>query len=108
MRKPSARGRRDGTLTGGNLTLTGSASLAGGTVNGSQSLMTNGTTTVSGVTIGGTVVWDNTNTVIQSGGAVTIGGQTGARPNSTMRRPEFTTLSTTAGSRAAVRRRRPS
>ena len=65
------------TLTGGNLTLTGSASLAGGTVNGSHSLKTKGTTTVSGVTIGGTVVWDNTNTVTQSGGAVTIGGANG-------------------------------
>ena len=67
------------TLTGGNLTLTGSASLAGGTVNGSHSLKTKGTTTVSGVTIGGTVVWDNTETVTQSGGAVTIGGANGYR-----------------------------
>jgi hypothetical protein len=65
------------TLTGGNLTLTGSASLAGGTVNGSHSLRTKGTTTVSGVTIGGTAVWDNTNTVTQSGGAVTIGDANG-------------------------------
>ena len=67
------------SLTGGNLTLTGSASLAGGTVNGSHSLKTKGTTTVSGLTIGGTVVWDNTETVTQSGGAVTIGGANGYR-----------------------------
>ena len=65
-------------LSGGNLTLTGSARLAGGTVNGSHSLMTKGTTTVSGVTIGGTVVWDNTKTVTQIG-AVTIGDAIGDR-----------------------------
>jgi hypothetical protein len=40
--------------------------------------MTKGTTKVSGVTIGGTVAWDNTKTVTQIG-AVTIGDAIGDR-----------------------------
>jgi hypothetical protein len=57
--------------------LTGAASFAGGTVDGSQLLETEGTTTVSGLTIGGTVKWENTGIVTQSGGSVTIGDASG-------------------------------
>ena len=64
-------------LSGGHLLLTGAASFAGGTVDGSQLLETEGTTTVSGLTIGGTVKWENTETVTQSGGSVTIGDASG-------------------------------
>ena len=60
-------------LSGGHLLLSGAATFAGGTVDGSNFLYTEGTTTVSGLTIGGTVEWENTNAVNQSGGKVTIG-----------------------------------
>ena len=65
-------------LTGGTLTLLGSAKFARGTVKGSNTINTEGATTVSGLTIGGTVTWNNTKTVIQSGGNVTIGDSSGA------------------------------
>ena len=42
-------------------------------MDGSNFLYTEGATTVSGLTIGGTVEWENTNTVNESGGTVTIG-----------------------------------
>ena len=42
-------------------------------MDGSKFLDTEGTTGVSGLTIGGTVEWENTNTVNQSGGNVTLG-----------------------------------
>jgi len=60
-------------LSGGNLLLSGAATFAGGTVDGSNFLYTEGTTTVSELTIGGTVEWENTNTVNQSGGNVALG-----------------------------------
>ncbi|HKI20195.1 MAG TPA: hypothetical protein VKA15_20060, partial [Isosphaeraceae bacterium] len=60
-------------LSGGHLLLSGAATFAGGTVDGSNFLYTEGTTTVSGLTIGGTVEWENTEAVTQSGGTVTIG-----------------------------------
>ena len=60
-------------LSGGHLLLSGAAIFAGGTVDGSKLLYTEGTTTVSGLTIGGTVEWENINTVNQSGGNVTLG-----------------------------------
>ena len=48
-------------LTGGALTLTGANdAFSGGTVDGSKFLDTEGTTAVSGLTIGGTVEWENT------------------------------------------------
>jgi large repetitive protein len=50
-----------------------SDSFAGGTVDGSKFLYTEGTTAVSGLTIGGTVEWENTNAVNQNGGNVTLG-----------------------------------
>jgi hypothetical protein len=65
------------TLTGGTV-LAGNATFSGGTVNGSHTLFTEATTSVSGLTIGGTVNWDNTRTVNQSGGNVTIGDSSGA------------------------------
>ena len=60
-------------LSGGSLLLSGAASFAGGTVDGSNVLETEGTTTVSGLTIGGTVEWENASTVNESGGSATIG-----------------------------------
>ena len=85
-------------LSGGHLLLSGAATFAGGTVDGSNFLYTEGTTTVSGLTIGGTVEWENTNAVNQSGGKVTIGDASGdeAILFNTPRQP--TTFSTTAGS----------
>ena len=61
-------------LTGGALTLTGANdAFSGGTVDGSKLLHTKGTTAVSGLTIGGTVEWENTSAVNQSDGNVTLG-----------------------------------
>jgi hypothetical protein len=64
-------------LSGGNLLLKGAAAFAGGTVDGAKLLETEGTTTISGLTIGGTVEWENTKTVTQTGGTVTIGDSSG-------------------------------
>ena len=64
-------------LSGGHLLLTGAATFTGGTMDGSKLLETEGTTTVSGLTIGGTVQWENTAAVTQSGGTVTIGDSSG-------------------------------
>jgi hypothetical protein len=64
-------------LSGGHLLLSGAATFAGGTVGGSHFLYTVGTTTVSGLTIGGTVEWVNTRSVTQNGGTVTIGDASG-------------------------------
>jgi hypothetical protein len=47
-------------------------------VEGSKHLYTEGTTAVSGLTIGGTVDWENTNAVNQSGGNVTLGDNVAA------------------------------
>jgi hypothetical protein len=60
-------------LSGSHLLLSGAATFAGGTVDGSKFLYTEGTTAVSGLTIGGTVEWENTNAVNQSGRNVTLG-----------------------------------
>jgi hypothetical protein len=61
-------------LSGGNLLLNGANdAFSGGTVDGSNFLYTEGTTAVSGLTIGGTVEWENTNAVNQAGGNVTLG-----------------------------------
>jgi len=61
-------------LAGGALVLTGvNDAFSGGTVDGSKFLYTEGTTAVSGLTIGGTVEWENTNAVNQSGRNVTLG-----------------------------------
>jgi Protein of unknown function (DUF3383) len=64
-------------LSGGHLLLSGAATFAGGTVDGSKFLYAEGTTTVSGLTIGGTVEWENTNVVNERGGSATIGGASG-------------------------------
>ena len=60
-------------LSGGDLLLSGAATFAGATVDGSNFLYTEGTTAVSGLTIGGTAEWENTNTVNESDGSATIG-----------------------------------
>ena len=67
-------------LSGGNLLLNGADTFSGGTVDGSNSLETEGTTKVSGLTIGGTAEWENTTTVTQSGGTGTIDDATGVEP----------------------------
>ena len=64
-------------LSGGHLLLSGAATFAGGTVDGSYVLHTAGTTAVSGLTIGGTVEWENTGTVNESGGSATVGDASG-------------------------------
>jgi hypothetical protein len=64
-------------LSGGHLLLSGTDTFGGGTVDGSSLLETEGTTTVSGLTIGGTVEWENTKSVTESGGSVTIGDSIG-------------------------------
>jgi len=66
-------------LSGGNLLLTGADTFSGGTVSGSKLLETEGTTTVSGLTIGGTVEWENTNVVTERGGSATIGDASGGK-----------------------------
>ena len=60
-------------LSGGHLLLSGAATFTGGTVDGANILFTEGTTKVTGLTIGGTVEWENTNVVNQSSGNVTLG-----------------------------------
>jgi hypothetical protein len=64
-------------LSGGDLLLSRAASFAGGTVDGSNFLYTEGMAAVSDLTIGGTVEWENTKAVTQSGGTVTIGDSIG-------------------------------
>jgi hypothetical protein len=64
-------------LSGGHLLLSGVATFAGGTVDGSNILYTEGTTAVSGLAIGGTVEWENTKSVTQSGRSATIGDASG-------------------------------
>jgi autotransporter-associated beta strand protein len=64
-------------LTGGVLNLTGSATLAGAVESGSHLLYTQGATTISGLTIGGTAGLQNTMTVTQSGGNVKVGDAAG-------------------------------
>jgi hypothetical protein len=66
-------------LSGGYLLLSGgNDSFAGATVDGANVLKTEGTTAVSGLTIGGTVEWENTKTVNESGESVTtIGDSSG-------------------------------
>ena len=61
------------SLAGGNLTLSGADGFAGGTVGGSKVLNADGTTKVSGLTIGGTATFDNAATLTESSGAVTLG-----------------------------------
>jgi Protein of unknown function (DUF3383) len=65
-------------LTGGPLVLTGAHdAFSGGTVDGSRWLVTKGSTAVSGLTIGGTVEWENTGTVNESGESAMIGDASG-------------------------------
>ena len=61
-------------LLGGNLTLTGSDTFSGGTIDGSNRLYAQGTSWFKGgLTIGGTASLQNTKSLTQSGGAVTAG-----------------------------------
>jgi PQQ-like domain len=64
------------TLSGGNLTLTGANTFAGATTGGAGTL-TDSAAAVSGLTIGGTTTFDNTKTLTESGGAVTVGDASG-------------------------------
>ena len=65
--------------TGANtLTLTGPATFKSDTVNGAGKLVTQGATSVSGVTLGGTATWTNDATVTETG-TFTLGDGTGAK-----------------------------
>jgi hypothetical protein len=64
-------------LSGGHLLLDGADTFGGGTVDGSNVLDTKGTTTLSGLTIGGTAEWENEGIVTQNGGSATIGDASG-------------------------------
>ena len=64
-------------LSGGNFVLTGVDDFAGATTSGSHILYAEGTTTISGLTIGGTTTFENTNTLRQTGGKVTVGDASG-------------------------------
>ena len=65
------------TVSGGNLTLTDQASFAGATVSGADTLFAQGTSSVSGLTVGGTATFDNAGTLTQNGGMVTVGDAAG-------------------------------
>ena len=65
-------------LSDGYLLLTGSDTFSGGTVDGSNRLYAEGTTQITdGLTIGGTAWLENTKTLTQSGGPVTVGDNAG-------------------------------
>jgi len=66
------------TLAGGALTLTGADTFAGATIDGADGLDSEGATAVAKLTIGGTVAWNNSGTVTQNGGGVTLGDSSGA------------------------------
>jgi hypothetical protein len=65
------------TVAGGNLTLTGQAAFNGATVNGADTLIAQGTTSVSGLTIAGTATFDDAGALTQNGGTVTVGDAAG-------------------------------
>lgn len=60
-------------LSSGELTLIGVDDFAGATTSGSQIMYVDGTTKVSGLTIGGTTTFENANSLMQSSGDVTVG-----------------------------------
>jgi hypothetical protein len=66
------------TLSGGNLLLDGIDTFVGATVNGSRVLITKGTTSVAGVSIGGSVIWENAGAAVETG-AVTLGDSSGGK-----------------------------
>jgi hypothetical protein len=61
-------------LSTGNLTLTGTDTLADAATSGSYRLNAKGTTTVSGLTLGGTTTFEDEGVLTQRGGDVTLGG----------------------------------
>ncbi len=63
--------------SGDTLTLTGTDNFAGGTTSGSGALDANGTTTVAGLTIGGTTTFSDGGTLTESGGSTTLGDASG-------------------------------
>ena len=74
----SATGGGTVNLSGGYLTLSGANSFNGATVTGAYTLMDMGTTSISGLAIGGTATFENTGALTQSGGTVTVGDASGA------------------------------
>jgi hypothetical protein len=64
-------------LSGGNLTLDGMDAFTGVATSGSHTLRAEGTTTVSGLTIGGTTTFHDANLVTESGGSATVGDAAG-------------------------------
>ena len=65
-------------LAGGNFGLTRANSFSGATVTGAHTLVDTGVSTVSGLTIGGTAMFQNNGALTQSGGTVTVGDASGA------------------------------
>jgi fibronectin-binding autotransporter adhesin len=61
------------SLTGGYFNLTGAVTLVGTTISGSQFLYTAGTTSVQGLSIGGTAGLQNRGALTEMGGNVTLG-----------------------------------
>ena len=64
-------------LGGDILTLTGTNSFAGTTTGGSGQVNAKGTTTLSGLTVGGTTVFDLFGSLSESGGSATVGDAVG-------------------------------
>jgi fibronectin-binding autotransporter adhesin len=65
-------------LAGENFASTKSLNFDGATLAGDDRLFTYGATSVSGLAIGGTSVWENFGAVTQAGGDVTVGDASGA------------------------------
>lgn len=64
---------------GDTLSLTRSAALSGAIVTGAGTLALSGTTTITGLALGGTIALDNTGTASAGGGTLTIGDTAGNR-----------------------------
>ena len=98
-------------LGGGGLALNGPTTLTGLTVFSSTKRGVNlaGASTISGLTIAGDAIVDNSATATQQGGSITV-GDAGAKDAAELsnRRPQPGTSPTTAGSRSAPTRPRSS
>ncbi len=64
-------------LPNGNFVLNGANSFSGATLTGAHALMVTAASSVSGLTIGGTTNFENSGTLTQSGGTVTVGDSIG-------------------------------
>ncbi len=73
----SANGGATVNLSGGNFVLTGANSFSSATVTGAHTLFDMAASSASGLKIGGTTTFENTSTLTQSGGTVTVGDSAG-------------------------------